>query len=241
MDGQGRADMVRRFFSGTGSTYDHIVNVTTLGFDGRWKEKIVEKIPARSMRIMDQACGTGILTLKIARKYPHAEVTGVDVTEEYLRIAKERVKESGLRNVELILGRAEDIVPRGGWDCVTSSYLAKYADLDRLVLNIGTMLRPGGAVIMHDFTYPPNRTFARFWGLYFILLQTAGARRYPAWKPAFDGLPGLIRETDWVERLQRLLKEQNFTGLTVEPLTFGTSAIIAAVLPGNRAIIQESR
>ncbi len=232
MDEQNRADIVDRFFSGTGTTYDHIVRLTTIGFDGRWKERIVEKIPSGSTRIMDQACGTGILTLRIARKFPHSQVTGVDVTEEYLRIARQRVKASGLRNVELILGRAEDVVPGGGWDCVTSSYLAKYADLDLLVRNIGKMLRPGGVVIMHDFTYPSSLTFARIWGLYFILLQTAGAWRYPVWKPAFDGLPGLIRETDWVDRLQRLLAEQRFTVTGVESLTFGTSAIVTAASPG---------
>ena len=232
MDERDRAEMVHRFFSGTGTTYDRIVSLTTLGFDGRWKERIVDKIPAGSTKIMDQACGTGILTLKIARKFPRAQVTGVDVTEEYLRIAKERVKASGLRNVELILGRAEEIVPGGGWDCVTSSYLAKYADLDRLVGNMGKMLRPGGVVIMHDFTYPSNLTFARVWGFYFILLQTAGARWYPVWKPAFDGLPALIRETDWVDRLQRLLRERRFTGVAVDKLTFGTSALVTATSTG---------
>ena len=115
MDEQDRAEMVHRLFSGTGTTYDRIVGLTTLGLDGRWKERILEKIPAWSTRIVDQACGTGILTLKIARKFPHARVTGVDVTEEYLRIANERVKASGLPNVELILGRAEEIVPGSGF------------------------------------------------------------------------------------------------------------------------------
>jgi len=159
-------------------------------------------------------------------------VTGIDVTEEYLRIAKEKVKDSGVRNVELILGRAEDIVPGRGYDCVISSYLAKYADLDRLIRNIRKMLRPGGVVVMHDFTYPSNRAFARIWGFYFILLQTLGAWRHPSWKPAFDGLPGLIRETDWMGRLQKLLREQRFTGIEAEPLLFGASAIVAAVSTG---------
>jgi len=52
------------FFSGTGTTYDHIVNLTTLGFDGRWKEKMVDKIPAASTRIFGPGLRHG---------HPHAQ------------------------------------------------------------------------------------------------------------------------------------------------------------------------
>jgi demethylmenaquinone methyltransferase/2-methoxy-6-polyprenyl-1,4-benzoquinol methylase len=228
MDDRSGADTVRRFFTGTGTTYDRIVNLATLGFDRRWKGEILKKIPPWSAAILDQACGTGILTLDIARRFPHARIIGVDVTEEYLRIAREKVRTTGLWNVELILGRAEDVLPETGIDCVTSSYLAKYADLDRLVGNIGRMLRPGGVAILHDFTYPARRAFARAWELYFTLLQTVGPWRYPAWRPAFEGLPGLLRETDWVGRLQRLLEEQGFCEGAVQSLFLGTSAIVSA-------------
>jgi len=228
MDDRSGIDTVRRFFTGTGTTYDRIVNLTTLGFDRRWKGEILKKIPPGSATILDQACGTGILTLDIARRFPRARVIGVDVTEEYLRIAREKVRAQGLGNVELIRGRAEEVLPETGIDCVTSSYLAKYADLDRLVGNIRRMLRPDGVVIMHDFTYPPGRTFARIWELYFTVLQTVGAWRWPAWRPAFEGLPGLLRETDWSDRLLRVLQEQGFCEAAVRSLFFGTSAIVSA-------------
>jgi demethylmenaquinone methyltransferase/2-methoxy-6-polyprenyl-1,4-benzoquinol methylase len=55
--------LVHEFFPGTGTTYDHMVNLCTIGFDHWWKKKMLEKIPEGSTRIMDQACGTGILTL----------------------------------------------------------------------------------------------------------------------------------------------------------------------------------
>ncbi len=54
---------------------------------------------------------------------------------------------------------------------------------------------------MHDFTYPGNRFFVRIWELYFKLLQTVGGRFYPQWREAYQGLPGLLRETRWVADL----------------------------------------
>jgi hypothetical protein len=44
---------VYRFFPGTGPSYDHIVKISTLGFDGRWKIKMLQSIPRGAVRIMD--------------------------------------------------------------------------------------------------------------------------------------------------------------------------------------------
>ena len=228
MDRRDRMDLVSRFFSGTASSYDRVVRFSTLGFDYRWKRKMVGMIPAGSAGIVDQACGTGILTVMIARRFPKARVTGIDVTEGYLQVAKAKVAALGLGNIELIQGRAEDILPEGACDCVTSSYLAKYADLHSLVANIRKMLRPGGVVIMHDFTYPGNWAWAAAWRLYFGLLRAAGVRLYPSWKPAFDDLPWFLRQTDWVDRLKGLLADCGFEEIRSESLTFGAAAIVWA-------------
>jgi demethylmenaquinone methyltransferase/2-methoxy-6-polyprenyl-1,4-benzoquinol methylase len=220
--------LVRQFFPGTGTTYDHIANLCTIGFDRQWKRRMMEKIPLGSTHILDQACGTGILTFRMAEKFPRCRVVGVDVSAEYLAIAREKARSKEQENVDFIQGRAEDVLLDESFDCITSSYLAKYAELGRLAPNMQAMLRSGGMLVMHDFTYPPNHAFALLWEFYFKLLQTIGAWRYPAWRAAFDGLPGLIRETPWVDNLARSLQQHGFSGITVEPLTLGTSAIVTA-------------
>lgn len=223
--------LVHRFFSGTGHSYDHIVHLCTLGFDIWWKKKIMARIPARPRKIIDQACGTGILTFQIAQEFPHCHVIGVELRDEYLRIAQQKAGALKLSNVSFILGRAEDIVLENGFDCITSSYLAKYADLAAVGHNAKNMLRPGGVLIMHDFTYPSGRVFPWIWRRYFRILQTGGAWRYPEWRTAFNELPALLHATEWVNDLLRILPENGFCTLAIEPLTFGTSAIVSAVRP----------
>ncbi len=222
------ADLVRYFFSGTGMTYDHIVRCCTLGFDLWWKRKIVEKIPEGSARIMDQACGTGILTFQIALKFSAGYVIGVDLQEEYLHIAKKKANELGIKNVQFILGKAEDVFLKSSFDCITSSYLAKYAQLGSLIQNTKSMLRKGGILVMHDFTYPSNRLFVRIWKFYFRLLQAAGSRKYPQWSAILHGLPGLLHRTQWVTESIGLLRKNDFSDITLQSLTLGTSAIVTA-------------
>lgn len=55
---------------------------------------ILDKVPKGSRQILDQACGTGILTFKIARKFPHCRVIGVDLQDEYISIARKKLKTS---------------------------------------------------------------------------------------------------------------------------------------------------
>lgn len=223
-----RTALVERFFRGTGSTYDLVVNVATFGIDRRWKRRLVSLIPSGAERILDLACGTGISTLAIARRFPHSLVVGVDLREEYLAIAREKVRRLGLSNVELVLSRAEDYRAAQPFDCISSSYLAKYADLPLLVRNSREMLKDGGLLLMHDFTLPPNPALVAIWRLYFRALQLVGGALLPAWREIYHGLPQLIEETRWLRELQEALAANRFSGFRVEHLTAYGSAIVVA-------------
>src|SRR5262245_66647267 len=81
-------EFAQRFFSENGASYDHIARVSTLGLDGWWKRKILERMPKTPGRILEQASGTGILTCQIARLFPKCHIVGVELQEEYLNIAR---------------------------------------------------------------------------------------------------------------------------------------------------------
>jgi demethylmenaquinone methyltransferase / 2-methoxy-6-polyprenyl-1,4-benzoquinol methylase len=231
MQDDGRSDLVRRFFAGTGSTYDWVVKTSTLGADLWWKRKIIQSLPGRPSLIMDQACGTGILTLQIARRFPGCHVIGVDINDEYLQIAKAKAGGVRLDNVEFLLGRAEEVFVEGPFDGITSSYLAKYAELEALIQNVKEMLGAGGVLVMHDFIHPKAQSVALILNVYFKLLRAIACLLIPQWRVAVEGLPGLIRETRWVEKSVSLLNEHGFESINVEVVTFGVSAIVTARKP----------
>ena len=223
---ESRLALVERFFAGTADSYDFIVHATTLGADGRWKRRIVDAIPKGARRILDLASGTGILTFAVAERFPEAQVIGVELRDEYLQIARRRARERGLDRVEFVLGRAEDY-REGRYDAIVSSYLAKYADLAVLAHHARSMLEPGGLVLMHDFTYPSNPTAERWWRLQFALIQPVFGTLYPAWRPAFAGLPQLIRETRWVEEWVGSLRSHGFDPVVEELSAHGATMVTA--------------
>jgi demethylmenaquinone methyltransferase/2-methoxy-6-polyprenyl-1,4-benzoquinol methylase len=223
-----REELAERFFSGNGPTYDQIASFSTLGLDGWWKRKILNKIPKTSNRIIEQASGTGILTCKIARRFPQCRVIGVELHEEYLNIARKKARDLQLTNVEFIHGRAEEVILDGEFDCIASAYLAKYVDLDLVVAHARKMLREGGVLVMHELTRPTHSLFVRLWKLHFKFLQTFGKWKYPEWDVAFRDLPLLLAKTQWVDELTRALRANNFSDIKVEPLLFGASVIVSA-------------
>ena len=223
-----QSEIAHRFFVGTASTYDFTVKLWTLGLDRWWKQRLVDRIPSCPTRILDQACGTGILTLRIARRFPHCEVIGVDLHQEYLIQAIRKAKALKINNIQFVQGFAEEVFFKGKWDCVISSYLAKYVHVEKLVTGARRMLRPGGLLIVHDFTYPHNPFIAHILDVYFRLMQTFGSPFFPEWKPAFFELKGFLRQSHWVETLVDSLQRNIFRGIRVQHFTFGISTIVHA-------------
>ena len=221
-----REELAEQFFSGNAATYDQIARFSTLGLDGFWKRKILNKIPKTSNRIIEQASGTGNLTCKIARRLPECRITGVELQEEYLNIARKKARK--LSNVEFIHGRAEEVILEGEFDCIASAYLAKYVGLDLLVVHARKMLREGGVLIIHELTRPTNLLFLALWKMHFKFLQTYGKWKHPEWDIAFRNLPLLLEKTQWVDELTRALRANEFVDIKVEYLIFGASAIVSA-------------
>jgi demethylmenaquinone methyltransferase/2-methoxy-6-polyprenyl-1,4-benzoquinol methylase len=182
-----RLALVERFFARTAGSYDFIVDATTLGADRRWKRRIVESVPAGASRILDLASGTGILTFELARRFPTAQIVGVELRDEYLQIARRRASALGIGNVEFVLGRAEEFTSRERFDAIVSSYLAKYADLQALARGARGLLEPGGRMVAHDFTYPSNPRSEQLWRLQFRVIQSVFGRIWPAWAPPSTG------------------------------------------------------
>lgn len=212
--------LVPKFFANTSTSYDKIVNLTTFGRDRIWKKHIIDKIHGKS--ILDLACGTGILTRMIAQKFPNSTITGIDITQSYLDVAK--LNSKLFKNISLIHQDAEVLDIEQKFDSIVSSYIPKYCDANILIKKCISHLNPNGVIILHDFTYPTNIFIRNLWKFYFILLHIIGYF-IPTWKEAFVELPKLIRSSNWLEDYVSIMKE---SGLDVkyQHMTLNSCAMI---------------
>ncbi len=222
-----RTRQVNRFFEGNGISYDAAVLLMTLGADRYWKRRILAHIPP-SRSILDLACGTGIVTCQLAQRHPGAHVVGVDLTEDFLAVARHKARQLGL-DAEFIHANAETVpLPADSFDCVVSSYIPKYVDAGRLLANIGPALRSGGTIVLHDFTLPANWWYRFLWLSYCHMLGPLWMPLFPHWKPVFKELGPLVIRTRWVDDFAAELPARGFVDVQTEYLTFGSTAVLWA-------------
>jgi len=177
--GQSGERYVAHFFPGTGRSYDRVVAWTTLGLDAHWKRRLLDLVPP-SRAILDLACGTGIVTFALLDRFSAARVVGVDVTEDYMAVARAKHRARG-GDVVWLLGDAV-AVPVAEWgpfDAIVSSYLPKYVDPDRLLDNVLPALRPGGVLLLHDFTRPAALLPRLVWRAWYAVLERVAPHRHP--------------------------------------------------------------
>ena len=215
-------NLVPKFFDETAESYDKVVSRATFGRDQYWKKQILNQIISGDT-FLDLACGTGILTREIAKKFPNGKIIGVDITEGYLKVAKRNSEY--FKNITFLQQDAEKLNLDAKFDCITSSYLAKYCNPEVLVKVCVDHLNPGGKIVFHDFTYPKNHPVRILWDLNFILLNLIGYF-IPSWKKAFSDLPKLIKSSTWSRSYKQAMINH---GLKVEHLSLAWNSSVILV------------
>lgn len=129
--------------------------------------------------ILDVGCGGGILTEALARS--GAQITGIDLSEASLEIARRHAKEQGL-NIDYRYESIEQVAEKhaGKFDVITCMEMLEHVPApDKIISACSRLLKPGG----HAFFSSINRTFKSFLfaivgGEYILHLLPKGTHTY---------------------------------------------------------------
>lgn len=227
-DVDGREGLVEELFHGTGTTYDDIAHLATWGRDKKWKAELLSHIDSPK-RILDLACGTGILLLDMAKRFD-CHVTGIELRAEYLDLCRKRAGERGLTDTRFIHGNAEEVVLDEKFDHITSCYIPKYVDLSIVVPNMVGMLAPGGLFIMQDFAYPKIDWVQVLFDDHFERMRER-CKDHPDWNEVWELLPGVLKKTTWIEDTESEMKKAGLDDVTVVEQSMRMSALVYGRMP----------
>jgi demethylmenaquinone methyltransferase/2-methoxy-6-polyprenyl-1,4-benzoquinol methylase len=217
--------IARKFFSSkNASSYDKIVRLATFCKDSSWKREMVGFLDGKNKLILDLACGTGILSSFIRHESDQSNIIGTDLTFEYLKHAKNR------HQYLLLTNSLAEFLPykNDSFDVILSSYVAKYTEISSMVKEHWRVLRKGGIVIIHDFTYPENKIMKILWHTYFQILNQLG-KIITSWGDVFSNLDKLIQRNQWLNNLVKELNMIGFSSISKKYYTCGTAAIVWAI------------
>jgi ubiquinone/menaquinone biosynthesis C-methylase UbiE len=142
----------------------------------------VDRAQAAPERILDLGTGTGAAALALARRFPDAHVEGVDISDEMIKAAREKVTEDLAGRVRFSVADAAALpFDPASFDLVTQVSVPVFFD------QVARLLRPGGHVVVVSSLgkatpyHLPNRTLRRQFerrGLRHVASGSAGSGTY---------------------------------------------------------------
>ena len=225
-------------FTAVPPRYDLVNRIVTLGLDKRWRRMAARTcLDEKPRRILDLGCGTGDLTIDIARlAEKELEITGLDYSQPMLERARRKADQAGVgKRVNFLHGEATQIpFPDGHFDCVTISFAFRNLTYKNPLClphlaEVKRVLRPGGRYVIVESSQPENRVIRALFHLYLrifvapvgiMLSGNKGAYQYLAESARRFYSPGEVRE---------ILLSAGFRDVSYRPLLFGAAGIHVAL------------
>ncbi len=164
---------VHKAFSAIASRYVRANHLLSLGADVMWRQRVLDIVAEwQPQRLLDVATGTGDLALCFQRAFPEMDILGTDFCKPMLDIAAQRGLKQTLEADALNLPLEDD-----SYDVLTVAFgLRNMADYGAALREFARVLRPGGHLLILDFSLPQQRFLAapyRFY-LHRVLPRLAG-------------------------------------------------------------------
>lgn len=215
-----RAD-VSAMFDGVAQRYDLMNTLMTAGTVERWRRYVVDEIdPRPGQRILDLAAGTGASSAPLASA--GAMVVPTDMSLGMLRVGKQR-----LPGLSFVAGDALDLpFADNSFDVVTISYgLRNVEDTVAALREMRRVTRPGGQVLIAEFSTPTNSALRRAYGAVLGGVIPALSKGFASNTAAYSYLAESIRAWPGQRQLADLMVEAGWTAVGWQNLTGGIVAL----------------
>jgi demethylmenaquinone methyltransferase / 2-methoxy-6-polyprenyl-1,4-benzoquinol methylase len=219
------ADGVRRMFDRVAPRYDLANTVFSLGQDRAWRRAAARAAGlGDGQAAVDVACGTGALTRELAASAPGATVFGVDFSWEMVRRAAASQADS---QATYLVGDALRLpLLDASVDVVTIAFgLRNLPEPGRGLLEFRRVLRPGGRLVICEFSQPVVPVLRGAYRRYLTRLMPVAARRLTSDPDAYQYLARSIGA--WPDRpgLAVWLQQAGFSRVAWRDLTGGIVAL----------------
>ena len=223
-------------FDNIAPAYDFMNTAMTFGLHRRWLRKALKALATRlpdgtagdGMQILDLATGTGEVAFSLASMFPQAEITGADLSEGMLEVARKKLAEEPrllplAGRVKFQQGDCLDLkyAPES-FDALTIAYgVRNLENLKRGFEEFYRVLRPGGSCMILELSRPENRFLRLGYDIYSRTLIPLAGRLVSSDRRAYSYLPESIVAMPPREKICEMLEQTGFRNVEFKSLTLG--------------------
>ena len=208
-------------FDKIASSYDRLNHIMTAGMDRLWRRRAAkEAINIARMKTesdtnalaLDVACGTGDMAVELLKR--GCSVTGIDLSEEMLAIARRKAAEANFQ-----LANAEALpFDDASFDAVTSAFgIRNFVHLDKGLAEMARVLKSGGRMVILEMSTPDSALVRPFYNLYTRRIIPWLGSRIAGNREAYTYLPNSIER---FPKGEAMLQKLEAVGLRAEQRKF---------------------
>ena len=225
---------MQRMFDRVAPRYDLANTVFSLGQDKGWRQAAATATRLAAGEVaVDVACGTGALTRELQTMAPEALVLGVDFSHGMLARARPTGEAQSAPpdppqpSLRLAAGDALALpLADASVDVVTIAFgLRNLPEPGQGLLEFRRVLRPGGRLVVCEFSAPVVPVFREVYRRYLTRLMPVAARRLTSDPEAYQYLARSIGAWPDQPGLARWMQEAGFTSVAWRNLSGGIVAL----------------
>ena len=230
VDENEKQGMVKGVFRAVASNYDVMNDAMSMGVHRIWKWFAIAQSGVQAGdRVLDLAAGSGDLSLKFANKVgAEGHVIVTDINEAMLEQGRRRLTDAGIvGNVDYCLVNAESLpFEDNSFDCISISFgLRNVTRKDVALASMQRCLKPGGRVIILEFSQPTNEAFRKIYDSYSFNVIPKLGELISNDRESYQYLVESIRKHPPQEELKQMMLEAGFDRVRYHNLTGGVVAL----------------
>ena len=220
-------------FNNISKTYDFLNHFLSLGIDIIWRKKAIGELKKDSPKhILDVATGTGDFAFEALQALNPDKITGVDISQGMLDVAKEKIAKRGLQNkFEVKLGDSERLLfDDNTFDAVTVAYgVRNFENLEKGISDMLRVLKPGGKVVILEFSKPRVFPVKQLYNFYFHYITPTIGKIFSKDNSAYKYLPESVEAFPDGKKFTDLMEKVGYRETKNRPLAFGICSIYTGI------------
>jgi demethylmenaquinone methyltransferase/2-methoxy-6-polyprenyl-1,4-benzoquinol methylase len=209
--------------------YDFMNHLLSGGLDLYWRRRAIsELVQTHPAIVLDVATGTGDMAI-LMTKYLHPDkIIGIDISEGMLELGRKKIARlSAPEQVELLKGDSETMsFPDAVFEAVTVAFgVLNFEHLEKGLEEMIRVLKPGGKLVVLEFSKPSQRGFKAIYHLYLKTIAWGIGRWISKNKAAYRYLDESVRAFPEGDDFLRILKKTGYAETYKKTLTMGICTI----------------
>ncbi|OZB43357.1 MAG: bifunctional demethylmenaquinone methyltransferase/2-methoxy-6-polyprenyl-1,4-benzoquinol methylase [Alishewanella sp. 34-51-39] len=222
--------MVADVFHSVAAKYDIMNDVMSMGIHRLWKRFTIDCSGVRpGQQVLDLAGGTGDITALFSKRVgPSGKVVLADINESMLNVGRDKLRDLGLvTNIEFVQANAEALpFADNSFDIVSIGFgLRNVTDKDAALRSIFRVLKPGGRLLVLEFSKPQSEVLSKAYDLYSFRILPFMGQLIANDKESYQYLAESIRMHPDQETLKQMMQDAGFAEVSYHNLTGGIVAL----------------